>query len=169
MNKIKNEGLSGFKPLVFGAIIFLVPCVGFGPFKDNQHSSLAGVEQMQVVVRIGLSRAGPTPQLLQEEVKKQLMEAGIHIVPVVDNDVPGSVPIFYVEVAVWQNGMKPYVYFVKADLYQTVQLDRKNGIKVYASTWQTSLIGEGTIERIRHDVSSVAKKFAVQYTVVNQG
>lgn len=169
-NEIGPERILGLNPLVFGAIFFLIPCLGFGPLKfDEQQLSLAGIEKIQVVVKIGLSREGPTRQSLQDEVEKELVEGGVHIVQDVDEKEGegGSLPVLYVEVAVWKNGENPYVYFVGANLYQLVHLDRNDGIKTQAATWQASLIGEGTIERIRDDVARIAKSFASQFKLVN--
>ena len=152
-----------------GSLIFVFPSVGFGPLSfEDQQKTLEGIKAIQVVVKIGLSREGPTRQTLQEEVEKWLIEGGVPVVQEISQDNLTSTPSLYVEVAVWKNGDEPLTYFVSGNFYQSALLENKNSFWAQVATWQASLIGQGDIDRIREDVARIAKSFASQYQFVNQ-
>ena len=152
-------------PKHLSLVLVLFLCLGFGPLEmDEQSRSLAYAPEIHVVVKIGLSKEGPTRQTLQADVENKLREANVALLNeelfAERKNPPASL---YIEVAVWKMTGRPYVYFIHANFYQSVQLVGKTDFMTQAATWQTGLIGEGDLERIRQDVSKIADIFLISY------
>jgi hypothetical protein len=150
--------------------LVIVPMFGFGPLTPREEDkSLAGIQSIQVVVNIGISKGGPTKQALQVEVENLFLEEGIQIIQGANEGKLSSYPAFYVEVAMLKSGKTPYKYFVNANFYQPVQLNRTRNIITQAATWQVGVIGEGDLATIREEVAGITKNFLVRYKKVNPG
>lgn len=157
-------------PIIFWlTIISTLPFIGMHPVEnETQIKSLAGITSVQVIVNIGLSKEGPTRKSLQEEVERELRDGGIQVLQYVEGKEKPSMPIFHVEVAIWRNVENAYVYFVNANLFQSVHLVRNEQMITQAVTWQSKTIGSGTLIHINKDVAKVSKNFVVNVQRANQ-
>ena len=133
---------------------------------QDQKTSLQGVHDAVINVKIGMSLEGPTQRLLQADVERRLKEIPLNLTTV-EESYPPETPTFTVEVAMLKTGTRSSVHFVTAKLYQLVTLTRDEPIRVYASTWNASNIGDGTLESIREKIDRLLDLFIGDYRWAN--
>ncbi len=169
LRKIKRFQSARDRVLCLLVLIMVFPCLGLGLLgRGHQIESLAGVQGLQVGINIGLSIEGPTKQGLQEQIEKQLREAGLQVLAPVEADSESYQPSLLIEAAIWKSGKKPYIYFIYANFYQPVKLVGGDSSDTLGATWQSGLMGKGDLDRIRKDVAKIVKLFLKHHKRANE-
>ena len=133
---------------------------------ENQKNTLRGLEQVRLVVNIGLSLEGPTKKRFWKEIEEQLKGIPIRVLPE-ESDESNSLPALFVDIAVLKTDRRTFFFLATARLYQQVLLNRDANISGPGITWRSWVIGEGNIENIRQKVRTVMDRFMSDYRTVN--
>lgn len=143
---------------------------------ERERLSLQGLQEFGFTVNIEGSRtiAGDpnlTPGLLRQDAINQLREANIRYVA--DNEVSSSadIPFLYMHVNAMEleNGLVPFS--IELRLYQPVKLVLNRDLQTSASTWENSVVGIVTLDRlpmINEAASNLVTDFLNDYAVINR-
>lgn len=134
---------------------------------QKQEESLRGIKRVTVFVTYGLSRAGPSKQLLKSTVEQKLREKGLQVLEEEGQGEDNRDPSFCVDVAVLKGEKGHHSFFIIARLIQAVTLKRKNPLDTHAATWAWTLIGAGGLDSIRKRVQRITEIFLKAYERVN--
>lgn len=142
---------------------------------ERERLSLQGLQEFGFTANIEGSRtiAGDpnlTPGLLRQDAVSQLREANLRYVA--DNEVGSSadIPFLYMHVNAMEleNGLVPFS--IQLRLYQPVKLVLNRDLQTSASTWENSVVGIVTLDRlpmINEAASSLVADFLNDYATYN--
>ena len=112
-----------------------------------------------------------TPGMLRQDAVSQLRDADIRYVS--DKEVSSSadIPFLYMHVNAMEleNGLVPFS--IELRLYQPVKLVLNRDLQTSASTWENSVVGVVTLDRlpmINEAANELVADFLADYAVYNQ-
>lgn len=164
----KHIARSVMVAVVLVGLLLSEPCSGHSVVEDqDQEKSLQGIKEVSVSVNIGISRDGPTRQLLQNTVENILREGGVTVRTEDDQPDTNRFPSFCVDVAVFKDSSTSYAFFVTGRLFQRVLLAHLNNVETYGATWNIGTIGSGGVDKILQKVQLVTTEFLRSYRNMN--
>tara|TARA_R100001143_G_C3359413_1_gene134594 strand:- start:2622 stop:3131 length:510 start_codon:yes stop_codon:yes gene_type:complete len=143
---------------------------------ERERLSLQGLQEFGFTATVEGSRtiAGDpnlTPGMLRQDAVNQLREAEIRYVT--DEEVSSSadIPFLFMHVNAMEleNGLVPFS--IELRLYQPVKLVLNRDLQTSASTWENSVVGIVTLDRlpmINEAASSLVADFLEDYAVHNR-
>ena len=135
--------------------------------EENQKDTLQGLDQVRLVVNIGISLDGPTRQSIWKDIEEQLKEIPIRVLPE-DSRESDWLPALYVDIAMLKTTHRTFFFLATARLYQDISLNRDANIHSPGITWRYWLIGEGDVGGIKERVKMVMSRFISDYGAVNR-
>ncbi len=143
---------------------------------ERERLSLQGLQEFGFTATIEGSRtiAGDpnlTPGLLRQDAVSQLREANIRFVTDEEISSSADIPFLYMHVNAMEleNGLVPFS--IELRLYQPVKLVLNRDLQTSASTWENSVVGIVTLDRlpmINEAASSLIADFLEDYAVHNR-
>jgi hypothetical protein len=143
---------------------------------ERERISLQGLQEFGFTANIEGSRtiAGDpnlTPGILRQDAVNQLREANLRFVS--DDQVSSSadIPFLYMHVNAMEleNGLVPFS--IQLRLYQPVKLILNRDLQTSASTWENSVVGIVTLDRlpmINEAASALVADFLDDYATYNR-
>lgn len=143
---------------------------------ERERLSLQGLQEFGFTATIEGSRtiAGDpnlTPGILRQDAVSQLREANVRYVT--DDEVSSSadIPFLFMHVNAMEleNGLVPFS--IELRLYQPVKLVLNRDLQTSASTWENSVVGIVTLDRlpmINEAASSLVSDFLEDYAIHNR-
>lgn len=143
---------------------------------DRERISLQGLQEFGFTANIEGSRtiAGDpnlTPGILRQDAVNRLREANIRYVTDQEISSSADIPFLYMHVNAMEleNGLVPFS--IELRLYQPVKLVLNRDLQTSASTWENSVVGIVTLDRlpmINEAASALVADFLDDYAVYNR-
>lgn len=133
---------------------------------NPRQESLKGVQAMtvEVVCSQDAKEAGLKEQDIQNNIKAQLGEAGVKIMPgQLWGTVPGRCRLKVLIKAYKPSDLDTFIYNLKIYFVQTVTLDRNPETKIDAVTWELAWLAHGSKNRLAEAIPENLKLMTVNF------
>jgi hypothetical protein len=158
--------------IILGAFVIFDP---YAYAQDDEYTrpTLRGLQGILLHVdplNPQIEKSGLTTDQIQTDIESKLNLAGIHVLPREEFLKRIGHPYLYVNIniSMLQTQITRYVFYIRIELNQEVQLLRSPGIKVSTETWSTGGWGiDFSLDNIRQTVKTQVDKFINAYLAEN--